>query len=181
MRNASSLVTALTIVLFFGSYLWAAPIEGINRTIILIDGTPYLVDMDEQGQEIDKIVPIPSYFISSDSHDLIVDRESREYEEELPNIKSRLLVFTEDVALLDNVMVDHIRDLARLYAKGYIESVHISAAHQTSYGDEALAAHRINVIYQMLRDFGVKNNDITADIKRYKSDLPNVYIRLNIG
>jgi hypothetical protein len=78
------------------------------------------------------------------------------------------------------VAVNHIRDLARLYSKGFIETIHISAAYEDSQTDEVLAAHRIKTIYQMLKDFGVSDGSITADMKKYKSDLPNVYVRLNI-
>lgn len=154
--------------------------EDMNRTIILIDGDPYLVDLDMDGDLVDAIAPVPDYFVSEESHLALVDRVSDDYESELANIKSRLLIFDEDSALMNQGAVDHVRDLARLYSKGYIDEISIEAAHEDTFKDEALAAYRIATVYQMLKDFGVKEEDIFADMKYYKSDLPNVYVRMNI-
>ena len=177
----TQIISALILSLFaFSASANIIADDDYNRTIILIDGDPYLVDLDDEGDLVDAIVPVPEYFVSEASHAVLVDRRSEDYASELANIKSRLLIFSEDSALIDQVAVDHVRDLARLYSKGYINEINIGAAHADTDQDEALAAHRISAVYHLLRDFGVQEEDITADMKNYQSDLPNLYVTMDI-
>ena len=180
MNNAIKILFTLALIFTFSSTSFALENEDLKRTIILINGTPYFVEMNEEGQKIDKIVAVPTYFKTAEAHEEIVKEANLDYEEELPNMKSRLLIFQEDQATLDQTAVNHIRDLARLYAKGYIDNIKITAAHFDDHADEALAAYRVSSIYQMLKDFGVEDEGITADMKQYKSDLPNVYVQMHI-
>lgn len=180
MNDAIKILFTLALMFTFSTTTSALENEDMKRTIILVNGTPYFVEMDEEGKKIDKIVAVPTYFKSPESHDEIITKVNSDYEEELPNMKSRLLIFKEDQAILEQPAVDHIRELARLYTKGYIESINITAAHYDEDKDEALAAYRVNSIYQMFKDFGVDDEGITADMKQYKSDLPNVYVQLRI-
>ena len=180
MNYAIRILFTLALTASFSITNTAIAAEDMSKTIILINGTPYFVEMDENGRQIEKIVAVPTYFRSNESHDEILEKANSDYEDELPNLKSRLLIFEEDQAILDQIAVDHIRDLARLYAKGYVQSINITAAHYDNNKDEALAAYRVNAIYQMFKDFGVDDEGIVADMKEYKSDLPNVYVQLKI-
>lgn len=181
MKNAQLILAVVTLISVLFTSAGATSLNDDNRTIILINGAPFVVNLDQKGDLVETIAWVPEYFASSESHNDIVSRIADDYEVEKNNIKSRLLIFEEDKAILDYMAVEHIRDMSRLYSKGYIQSINISAAHTNDFEDEALAANRINVIYQMLKDFGVDDNGITADMKHYKSDLPNQFIRLNIN
>ena len=173
-------LTALAYSLLCVQLANATSYGNVNRTIILIDGDPYMVDLESNGDVIDQIAQVPEYFESKETHEEILEEINEDYENEKDNIKSRLLIFPEGMSIMDSVAVDHVRDLARIYHKGYISNVHITAAHVDDFSDEALAAQRVDVIFHMLRDFGVNEEGITADMKEYSSDLPNVYVQLKI-
>lgn len=180
MNYAIKTTITAALVLILNSLAFGASDNDLNKTIILVNGVPFFVEMNENGNQIEKIATVPTYFTSNETHNEILDKVSSDYEDEYDNIKSRLLIFPEEQAMLDQVAVDHIRDLARLYTKGYIQSINISAAHLDNNIDEALAAHRISSVYQMLKDFGIEDEGITADMKQYRSDLPNVFVQLKI-
>ena len=82
--------------------------------------------------------------------------------------------------MLNDIAVNHIRDLARLYSRGILQNINITAGHTDEFDDEALAAYRIDAIFQLLKDFGVEEGDISADMKIYKSEL-RIYIIYTMG
>ncbi len=151
------------------------------KTIILINGTPFLVDLDEEGDVVRNYVMVADYFDSLESHESIVSRMSTEYEAEMAHLQhSRLIIFPEDLALLNDTAVDNIRDVARLYSKGFLQNINITASHDDDNSDEALANYRVDAVYQLLTDFGVEEGDISADMKIYKSDVPNQFVKIDL-
>ena len=151
------------------------------KTIILINGTPFLVDLDEEGDVVRNYVMVADYFESLESHESMVSRMSTEYEAEMAHLQnSRLIIFPEDLALLNDTAVDNIRDVARLYSKGFLQNINITASHDDDNSDEALANYRVDAVYQLLTDFGVEEGDISADMKIYKSDVPNQFVKIDL-
>jgi len=151
------------------------------KTIILFNGTPFLVDLDEEGDVVRNYVMVADYFESLESHESMVSRMSTEYEAEMAHLQnSRLIIFPEDLALLNDTAVDNIRDVARLYSKGFLQNINITASHDDDNSDEALANYRVDAVYQLLTDFGVEEGDISADMKIYKSDVPNQFVKIDL-
>jgi hypothetical protein len=167
------------------SGIFSAPTSSLNhdffKTIILINGTPFLVEMNSDGDILENYAMVPDYFETEENHEIIVARVSDEYDSEMAmSMTTRLIIFDEDQALLNDFAVHHIREVATLYSKGYLQNVNIVASHSSAHDDEALAAYRIETIYQLLKDFGVREGDISADMKIYKSDLPNQFVKIDL-
>ena len=137
--------------------------------------------MDSEGGVVEKFAKVADYFESDESHDLMVYRISEEYESAMAyELNARLIIFEEDNSLLDQFAVDHIREVATLFSKGFINEIEITAGHTEDFTDEAIAAHRINTIYQLFKDFGVDDESIRADMKIYQSDLPNQFVTITM-
>ena len=181
MKNAALILS----IFFFGTGLhfnaFANPANDLNRTIILIDGIPFLVDLDVEGGVIEHLAAVPNYFKSPESHEMMVVRISGEYESALVSeMKARLIIFEEDDSILNRHAIDHIRDIATLHAKGFVNEINITAGHAEDSSDEEVTAHRINAIHQLLNDFGVEDENIQADMKIYQSDIPNQFVTISI-
>jgi hypothetical protein len=180
MKNSIVLIILALLTTAFTAH--ANPIENENlfRTIILINGTPFLVELNGEGKVLQRFTMVPDYFETPETHDYIVSRVSETYDDELALLaNSRLIIFQEEKALLDETAVNHIREFARLYSNGRVLNINITAGHQDDFQDEALAAHRIEAVFQLLKDFGVEEGDISADMKIYKSDLPNQFVKID--
>ncbi|MEE9373300.1 MAG: hypothetical protein V3V00_09630 [Saprospiraceae bacterium] len=155
--------------------------DELKKTIILINGAPFLVDIDHNGKVVNNYLLVHNYFTSNDSHENLVVKAESEYEEEVAFLNSsRLIIFNETSTLLNEVAVNNIRDLANLYNRGVLQNVNITAGQVSKDIDEPNTESRINAITQLLRDFGVKEGDISADIKLYRSDLPNQFVKIDL-
>jgi len=183
MKNAIliSVLTLITSTIFANTYTPTHDVEDVKKTIILINGIAVLVDIDANGKVINNYLLVPDYFSSNDAHDLLVEKAEVEYEEELAILdRSKLIIFGEESAMLNEAAVDNIRTLANLYNYGSIQNVNITAGHVENADDEDTVNDRINAITQMLEDFGVKEGDISADVKIYRSELPNQFVKIDL-
>ena len=157
------------------------PITDFFRTIILINGTPFLVEMDNDGNLLKNISVVSDYFETNESHENLVRKASDVYEEELARLdNSRLIIFEEENSILNNVAINNIRDLATKYNQGLLQNIRLTAGQTQSLGDESLTGYRVQAIFQMLVDFGVEATDISADFKVYKSELPNQFVKIDL-
>jgi len=183
MKNAIliSVLTLITSTIFANTYTPTHDVEDVKKTIILINGMAVLVDIDANGKVINNYLLVPDYFSSNDAHDLLVEKAEVVYEEELAILdRSKLIIFGEESAMLNEAAVDNIRTLANLYNYGSIQNVNITAGHVENADDEDTVNDRINAITQMLEDFGVKEGDISADVKIYRSELPNQFVKIDL-
>ena len=182
MKNA----ILLTVILLFAQVLDASTSDNkegndIKRTIILINGAPFLVDIDDSGKVVYNYLLVENYFESSDSHENLVEKAEEEYNEEIAVLSnSRLIIFNEQSSLLDEMAVDNIRELANLYNRGALQNINITAGYQPNQKDELDAEDRISAISQLLLDFGVKEGDISANVKIYRSELPNQFVKIDL-
>jgi len=155
--------------------------DNLKKTIILINGAPFLVEVNEEGKVVYNYLPVHDYFVSNESHDNLVEKAEEKYEEELALLSnSRLIIFDETSSLLNESAVDNIRELAKLYNRGVLQNINITAGHVEKENDEITADDRINAISQLLSDFGVKEGDISADVKIYRSELPNQFVKIDL-
>ena len=155
--------------------------ENFLTTIILINGVPFLVELDREGDVIFNYTEVSDYFDSSEPHESMVSRLSSKYDSDVAYLQnSRLIIFQENLSMLNNTAVDNIRDVARLYNQGFLQNINITASHEKNRNDEALASYRIDAISQLLIDFGVRKGDISADMKIYKSDIPNQFVKIDL-
>ena len=155
--------------------------ENLKKTIILINGAPFLVDINEEGRIIQNYLLVQDYFVSNESHENLVEKAEEEYEDEIAMLNnSRLIIFDETSALLNEAAIDNIRDLANLYNRGTLQNINITAGHVENEDDGITVDDRINAISQMLEDFGVKEGDISADVKIYRSELPNQFVKIDL-
>lgn len=182
MKNA----ILISIILFIAQATSAFSLEAntndiLKKTIILINGAPFLVDIDENGKVINNYLLVQDYFISDDSHADLVVKAEEEYEEEVAILNNtRLIIFNESSSLLNEIAVDNIRELATLYNNGVLQNINITAGHVEKENDDATVEDRIGAISQLLHDFGVKEGDISADIKIYRSELPNQFVKIDL-
>lgn len=163
---------------------YAAPTHNdyeLVKTIILINGTPFLVEMDANGTVLHNYLLVKNYFDSNDTHESLVAKASKEYDDEIEMLNnSRLVIFNEESSLLNDVAVDHIRDLADKYSRGVLQNINITAGRTTQNNDTIMATYRVDAIAQLLQDFGVAEGDISRDIKIYRSELPNQFVKIDL-
>ena len=153
----------------------------IKKTIILINGAPFLVDIDDTGKVVYNYLLVENYFKSEETHENLIEKAEEEYNEELSMLSnSRLIIFDEQSSLLDDMAVDNIRELANKYNSGILQNINITAGYQPNERDEIEAEDRISAISQLLLDFGVKEGDISADLKIYRSELPNQFVKIDL-
>ena len=182
MKNA----ILISIFALITSALFANPTNDlrdgdIKKTIILINGAAFLVDINEEGQVLNNYLLVPDYFTSNDTHENLVEKAEEEYADEVATLnRSKLIIFGEESALLDEAAVDNIRELANQYNIGSLQNINITAGHIEAKDDETTVDDRINAISQMLQDFGVEEGDISADIKIYRSELPNQFVKIDL-
>lgn len=182
MKNA----ILLTLMLLFSQALMANDTEtkdgdNLKKTIILINGAPFLVDLDENGKVVYNYLLVSDYFKSDESHENLVEKAEEDYDEEIAMLSnSRLIIFDETSALLNEAAIDNIRELANQYNRGILQNINITAGHEETEDDEIKVEDRISAISQLLLDFGVEEGDISADIKIYRSELPNQFVKVDL-
>ena len=177
----SVLVSALTLSANDNKSPYNVTDEYFLTTIILINGIPFLVELDREGDVVFNYTEVSDYFDSSEPHESMVSRLSHKYDSEFAFLQnSRLIIFQENLSMLNSTAIDNIRDVARLYNQGFLQNINITASHEESRNDETLASYRVDAISQLLIDFGVRKGDISADMKIYKSDIPNQFVKIDL-
>jgi len=181
MKNSIILFALFSLITTTTTYATPINNDKLFKTIILINGAPFLVELDNEGNVIHNYIMVSDYFNSSESHEDLISIASNEYESEIAAMnKSRLIIFNEESSLLNDTAVDNIRDLAKLYSKGLLQNINITAGQVEENDDEGTATFRIDAITQLLQDFGVREGDISANVKIYRSELPNQFVKIDL-
>ncbi|MEL6122893.1 MAG: hypothetical protein AAFR14_04165 [Bacteroidota bacterium] len=154
-------------------------VEETKKAIVLINGTAYLVDVNESGNIINTYQRIENYFSTSESHESLLARLSDGavsddgskivfYEKEVEPIPSytienkqpvetgtaQYLGFSPKRALLQTEAVQQIRKISESYQAGTISSIMIESYHRDDYRSRALARNRAAAIRDLLSAFG---------------------------
>lgn len=185
MKKCAFLTYLLLMVIVLTSSTQSDPF----KAIVLINGEAYLVDITEKGTITATYQKITNYFQTSESHSSILSRLTEapraegggrivfyekeveppipfEIENELPiiNGNAQYIGFSPLRALLKKEAVDQIRNIARQYQSGVIQTIRITSQHRDSYQSRALARNRAQAIHDLLEAFGVTTSIIVQDI-----------------
>lgn len=171
-------------ILFLG--LTAVAQEASKKAVVLINGTPYLVDITPDGNITNTYQRINDYFSTPESDASIVSRLSKtavptnskivffeKEEEPIPSFseenKAPILTgaeqyigFSPDRALLQKAGVDQIRKIADGYRTSTINSINVISYHIGNYRSKSLARNRADAIKDLLNAFGVSNSKIST-------------------
>ena len=178
--------TGLQIILIFLLGFTAGAQEASKKAVVLINGTPYLVDVTPDGNITNTYQRINDYFSTSESDASIVSRLSKtavpsnneivffeKEEEPVPSFteenKAPILTgaeqyigFSPDRALLQKAGVDQIRKIADSYRTKTISTINITSYHIGNYRSKSLARNRADAVKDLLHAFGVSNKNIST-------------------
>ena len=183
MKN-SRLIFALLIILsplFAHSNVSFNDSDQVKKTIILINGSAFLVDMNVEGKIVTNYLMIEDYFTSNDTHETLIEKASKIYDLEFGILeRSKLIIFAEGSSLLDDSAVDNIRRLSTLFVKSPSQNINITFGQSENKESNILSENRVSAIRQLLKDFGVKEGDMSTDVKIYRSELPNQFVKIEL-
>ena len=94
--------------------------------------------------------------------------------------RSRLIIFSEASTILNDSAVDNIRHISQSYQRGELQNINITAGYHQDKSDEVTTTDRIETITRLLKDFGVAEGDISANMKIFKSDIPNRFVKIEL-
>jgi len=159
------------------------------RTVVLINGVPYMVDISPRGDILQRYQRVDDYFTAKESHESIVPRLSQEptitgssivlYEKEeepipsfteenkLPILSgaSQYIGFSPDKAVLTKAAVDQIRTIADQHQEGQINNIQIVSYHVDSYRSRSIARNRARGIKELLGAFGTSRDKVGFEIR----------------
>lgn len=159
------------------------------RTVVLIDGIPYLADISTSGDILQQYQRIDDYFTTRESHNSIVSKLSERPEPTGESIvlfekekdpqpsftqenkapiltgESQYLGFSPDKAILTKSAVDQIRKIADQHPDGQIDNIFIVSYHIDSYRSRAIARNRARGIQELLVAFGAPRSQIDYEIR----------------
>jgi hypothetical protein len=171
------------------------------RSIVLINGEPFIADLSVNGSIVAKYQNVPDYFtnglddqqiialaekkglISGGSLELYTDNLD---DDKIPDISTfknistepsnnkQYIAFSRGRAILNRVSVDQIRAISDAYTENKISSITINAYHKDTEESRILAANRGNAISRLLSTFGVNSNDIQVNMP-YGADGDQLY------
>ena len=153
-----------------------------TKTIILINGSPFLVELDKDGKVIQNYLIVADYFESDHTHTELIKLAEEKYAvEEAANLnRSRMVIFHDESTILNDVAIDNIRHISQSYHIGDLQNINITAGYLENMEDEITTADRIKAISNLLMDFGVEEGDISANMKIFKSDIPNQFVKIEL-
>jgi len=159
------------------------------RTVVLINGVPYMADVSSNGDILQRYQKIDDYFTAPESHTSIVSRLSKTSEVTGPSIvlfekqeeptpsyteenkapilegTSQYLGFSPQKAILTKTAVDQIRKIAEEYQAGLIGKIEILSYHHDNYRSRAIARNRARGIKELLVAFGTPYPNVDFDIR----------------
>ena len=166
-------------------------------TIILINGIPHFVILDEDYYINLVIQSVPDYFESELTHEAIVrnliaspsfqEKTSGSIASQLDNEEVLLLENVEFIqflpnrAILDRIAVDRIRGIAQQYTESEMTSIYLKISHQSSTASKALAENRIYSVKDLLMSFGVDQYAIITELIANDRIGENSFVRVDYG
>jgi len=179
--------------MFLASYYQSS----LKRTIILINGDPHLVVIDDRGNLVETIQAVPYYFASDLTHEEIVAGLSRQLKDEnsvfYANNEDRfvskdeidvaenveLIQFLPQKALLNREAVNRIRQIANEYRKGGIDKISLSIIQKSTNVSRLLTENRMNSVKDLMVAFGVDSTDLLTSIDRREGYDDNPFVRVS--
>ena len=171
-------------------------LAGQGYTIILVNGEPNLVILDNDHNILETIQAVPYYFSSSLTHEqIIVDlteqksSDSHEFfadNKPIPIAKEEIdilgnaefIKFIPNKALLDRIAVNRIREIARDYVDGGIEKLSLEIVYSDNEISKLLTDNRLSSVRDLLVAFGVEKSAIHTN-KKLRNDLDkNPFVRI---
>ncbi len=180
----------LLILLVFGvsaTNAWSQ--SSTVRSVVLIDGIPFLADISSSGDILQKFQRIDDYFSTQESHNSIVSRLSEspqpagesivlfeKQKEPVPTFteenkapiltgENQYLGFSPDKAILTKSAVDQIRKIADQHQEGQINDIFIISYHLDSYRSRAIARNRARGVKELLGAFGTPRGQVDFEIR----------------
>lgn len=196
--------TSIQIVCIFLLGLTASAQEASKKAVVLINGTPYLVDVTPDGNITTTYQRINSYFASSESTASMVSRLSKiaeptdsqivffeKEEEPVPSFteENKVPIFTgaeqyigfsPDRALLQKAGVDQIRKIAESYRAKTISSINVTSYHIGNYRSKSLSRNRANAVKDLLGAFGVSDASISTQTIEGSSDTKVDFVQVSL-
>ncbi len=172
--------------IFFLTYVADAQ-EVSKKAVVLINSTPYLVDVTPNGDITATYQRINNYFATAESDAILVSRLSKIaeptdikiafFEKEAEPIPSfteenkvpisisaeQYIGFSPDRALLQKTGVDQIRKIADSYRSKTINKISVTSYHIDNYRSRSLARNRAKAIKDLLSAFGVSKSQISTE------------------
>ncbi len=181
--------TSTIIILLLGLCINISAQDQPIRTVVLIDGVPFLTDISTNGDILQKYQRIDDYFSTRESHNSLVSRLSERPEpagesivlfdkevEPQPSFteenkapiltgENQYLGFSPDKAILTKNAVDQIRQIADQYQNGQINDIFVVSYHLDTYRTRAIARNRAKGIKELLSSFGMPRGKIDFEIR----------------
>lgn len=175
------------------------------RTIVLINGKPFMADLTEKGDLIEIFQKVDNYFTTRESHNAMVTRLSKiatpqasqivffEKEEEpvlsfsaentrpITYGNSQYIGFSPGRALLLKAAVDQIRRISDSYRKGEIQSISVTSFQNPSFRSRSLARNRAKAIRDLLGSFGVPNSVVQTQNIKVTPDAKVDFVQVKFG
>lgn len=160
-----------------------------SPTIILINGVPYLVELDDDTNITSVLLSVPYYFQSEMSHEEIVatlrqqlstdpKKSMTQYEDIFVLDNVEFIEFIPKRALLDKIAVDRIRKIAVDYCNGNLSHIALNVQYADTQKSSILSENRINSVKDLLVAFGVDDTAISSVSSLNKEDDMNPYVRI---
>ena len=166
-------------------------------TIILINGTPYFVQLDHKFRIEAIYKEVPDYFTSSRTHqEILTDlQNSGEYIEQYAgseqepsqmvaeNIFNQIefISFEKKRSILNKSAVDRIRAISQKYQNGEISSITLTVHQKNIFKTNRLAQNRMITIRDLFVAYGVKEVDIYFSSELYEKPLMSDLIMMHLG
>ena len=152
-----------------------------QKAIVLINGSPYLVDVTEKGNILTIYQEVQNFFTSSASPKSLLASASanavkqsggfvffENEEEPVPSFSveneqpitygnDQYIGFSPERALLLKKAVDQIRRISEAVGDGTIRQIKITSFHKDTFRSRSLARNRASAIKDLLGAFGVSN------------------------
>ena len=194
IRQSDIMKVGIQIICIFLFVFTASAQKASKKAVVLINGTPYLVDVTPKGNITNTYQRINDYFSTSESDANMISRLSKiaeptdikiaffeKEEEPVPsftaenkvpiNISAEQYIgYSPGRALLQKEGVDQIRKIAKAYRAKTISSIRITSYYLDTYRSRSLAQNRAEAIEDLLSAFGVTKSKISIQTLQGGSD-----------
>jgi len=182
-------------IIIYITFFWASitPLP----TIILINGIPHFVILNDDFYISQVIQSVPDYFESELSHEQIVTSliSSPSFQEKTSDLLSdfftasdvtllknvEFVQFFPNRAILDRIAVDRVRNIAQRYSYGEMKIIYLKISHQGSNASRVLAQNRLFSVKDLLISFGVDQYAIVTEMANTDRAGENSFLRVDYG
>lgn len=195
------MIRYITFIVLLFAYAASSYAQGTVRSIILVNGEPFIADLTVNGSVVAKYQKVPDYFTNGlDDKAIIANAERQGLKSEgsielyadnlddapIPalsefrsisddNIDSKQYVaFSRGRAILNRQSVDQIRAISDAYQTGQISEVVINAYHNDTEQSRILAKNRGKAISDLMTTFGMSPTSIQVNMP-YGSESDQLY------